>query len=114
MEGGTRLEYRLRIHGVPVRWRTLIAEWSPPHRFVDTQTSGPYAIWHHTHEFSDAGEGRTLMKDVVRYAIGGGPAGELAHRFVVRRDRDRIFDFRAQAIVPLLAAGPADVRPRRR
>ena len=102
MEAGTRLEYRLRIHGVPVRWRTLIAEWSPPHRFTDMQTSGPYAIWHHTHEFSGTGDGQTLMRDVVRYAIAGGPAGELAQRLIVRRDLDAIFDFRAKAIEPLL------------
>jgi ligand-binding SRPBCC domain-containing protein len=102
MAAGTRLEYRLRVHGIPVSWRTLIAEWSPPHRFVDMQTSGPYAIWHHTHEFREAGEGRTLMTDTVRYAIAYGVFGELARRLVVRRDLERIFDHRAAAILPLL------------
>ena len=37
------------------------------------------------------------MRDTVRYAIGFGPLGELAHRVLVRRDLEAIFDFRAQA-----------------
>ena len=55
---GTLIEYRLRLHGIPVRWKTRIETWEPPHRFVDVQLSGPYALWHHTHEFEPLGEGR--------------------------------------------------------
>lgn len=40
MGPGALLEYRLRLHGVPIRWRTRIAVWEPPHRFVDLQLSG--------------------------------------------------------------------------
>src|SRR3954449_4385882 len=49
MRQGTLIEYRLKLHRVPVRWRTRIEAWEPPHRFVDTQLSGPYSHWHHTH-----------------------------------------------------------------
>lgn len=104
ISAGSELDYRLRIHGIPVRWRTRIDDWSPPHRFVDTQVRGPYALWHHTHCFQPDGAGGTLMTDTVRYAIGFGPLGRLAHRLVVARDVDEIFDYRAQAIVPLLDA----------
>lgn len=102
MRVGTLIQYRLRVHGVPVRWRTLIQDWSPSRRFVDTQLSGPYALWHHTHEFEPLEGGRTRMTDVVRYAIGFGPLGELVHRALVRRDVEAIFDHRAEAIGPLL------------
>jgi ligand-binding SRPBCC domain-containing protein len=102
MRVGTFIQYRLRLHGVPVRWNTTIQEWSPPHRFVDVQARGPYALWHHTHEFAGAGKGATLMTDIVRYAIGLGPLGELARRALVRRDLDAIFDFRAQCVPGLL------------
>jgi hypothetical protein len=37
MRPGVLIEYRLRLHGVPVRWRTRIAAWEPPRRFVDVQ-----------------------------------------------------------------------------
>jgi ligand-binding SRPBCC domain-containing protein len=100
---GTLIQYRLKLRGVPVSWLTSIQAWDPPHRFVDTQVRGPYALWHHTHTFVPDGDGGTLMTDTVRYAIGFGPFGDLAHRLFVRRDVEAIFDFRREAIVPLLA-----------
>jgi len=104
MGRGTLIRYRLRVHGVPVRWLTEITEWEPPHRFVDEQIAGPYALWHHTHTFEPIGDGDTLMRDVVRYRIGFGPLGSFADRLIVRRDVERIFDFRARRIPALLAA----------
>jgi ligand-binding SRPBCC domain-containing protein len=100
MAAGALIEYRLRLHGVPIRWRTTIAVWDPPHRFVDVQLSGPYKLWHHTHDFEPAPDGSgTLMRDTVRYALPLGPLGELAHRVLVRRDLERIFDFRQSAVL---------------
>src|SRR4051794_22941866 len=105
---GTFLQYALRVHGVPVRWDTLIQEWDPPVRFVDVQVRGPYRLWHHTHELEalDGGPG-TLMRDTVRYAVGFGRLGEIARRTVVRRDLEAIFAFRAERVPGLIAhAGP--------
>src|SRR4051812_26013975 len=99
MAPDTLIEYRLKLHGVPIRWRTTIAVWDPPHRFVDVQLSGPYRMWHHTHDFEPTPDGGTLMRDTVRYALPLGPLGELAHRVLVRRDLERIFDFRQEAVV---------------
>jgi ligand-binding SRPBCC domain-containing protein len=99
MAPGTLIEYRLRLHGVPIRWRTTIAVWDPPHRFVDVQLGGPYRMWHHTHDFERAPGGGTLMRDTVRYALPFGPLGSLAHTLVVRRELARIFDFRQEAVL---------------
>src|SRR3954451_9403150 len=98
MRVGTLIEYRLRLHGLPLRWLTSIQAWDPPHRFVDVQLRGPYALWHHTHELSAGEAGGTLMRDTVRYALPLGPLGELAHRLVVARDLDAIFAFRAERV----------------
>jgi ligand-binding SRPBCC domain-containing protein len=106
MHVGTLIEYRLRVHRVPICWLTSIQAWDPPHRFVDMQLKGPYALWHHTHTFAPADDGGTTMTDTVRYAIGFGPLGELAHRLTVRRDVEAIFRHRAE-VVPALVAGPA-------
>jgi len=102
MRRGTLIHYRLRVRGVPVRWLTRIEEWDPPHRFVDQQLEGPYALWQHTHTF-EADGAETIMRDTVRYRIGFGPLGTLADRLLVRRDVARIFDFRAQRVRELLA-----------
>jgi hypothetical protein len=103
MGAGALIRYGLRIHGVPLSWLTQITEWEPPYRFVDEQLDGPYALWRHTHSFEAAGE-ETIMRDVVRYRIGFGPLGTLAHALVVRRDLDRIFDYRAERVPELLGA----------
>lgn len=101
---GALIQYALRVRGVPVSWLTSIQRWDPPHAFVDTQVRGPYALWHHTHTFAPTEDGRgTLMTDTVRYAIGFGPLGALAHALVVRRDVEAIFAFRALQIPRLLA-----------
>jgi ligand-binding SRPBCC domain-containing protein len=95
---GTLIEYRLRLHRVPVRWRTRITAWEPPRRFVDTQISGPYSLWEHTHTFEEDGPGVTIIEDWVRYAIPFGPLGELADRLLVQRDLRQIFDYRRDAV----------------
>ncbi len=104
MRPGALIEYRLRLHRLPVSWLTRIEEWEPGVRFVDAQLTGPYKLWHHTHEFEPAAGGGTLMRDVVRYALPPGPLGTLAHAVLVRRDVERIFDFRAEAIPRVLTA----------
>jgi len=102
MGPGTLIRYRLRVRRIPVGWLTAIREWDPPHRFVDEQLRGPYALWHHTHTFEPDGEDATLMRDIVRYALPFGAAGELARRLFVGRDVESIFDYRAQRIAELL------------
>ena len=98
MRVGTLIEYRLRLHRVPVRWRTRIEAWEPPHRFVDVQIRGPYSLWEHTHEFEEDGPGATIIRDRVRYSIPFGPLGKLADRLLVRRDLKQIFDYRRDAV----------------
>ena len=102
---GTFLQYALRIHGVPVRWDTLIQEWEPPHRFVDVQVRGPYRLWHHTHEVVAVDDGAaSLMRDTVRYAVGFAFAGEIVRRALVARDVAAIFAYRAERVPELVAA----------
>ena len=101
MRAGAIIQYRLKLHGLPVDWLTRIDEWEPGVRFVDQQLLGPYRLWHHTHTFEPRGEG-TLMRDTVRYALPLWPLGELALP-LVRRDLRRIFDFRRDRVGALLS-----------
>jgi ligand-binding SRPBCC domain-containing protein len=104
MRQGALIEYRLRLRGIPLTWLTRIAEWVPGVRFVDEQLSGPYRLWHHTHEFEPDGAGGTLMRDTVRYALPYWPLGEVAHALVVRRDLEAIFDHRREAVAAGITA----------
>ena len=105
MRVGALIEYRLRMRGIPMGWLTRIEEWEPGVRFVDMQLRGPYALWHHTHEFSADGPDSTLMRDTVRYALPGGPLGAVPHALFVKAELDRIFDHRARKVPELLGAG---------
>jgi ligand-binding SRPBCC domain-containing protein len=94
MQPGTLIDYRIRVHGFPLRWRTEIAEWNPPHQFVDVQVRGPYALWRHTHTFEER-DGGTLCGDHVRYHPRG---GALMNWFFVRRDVEQIFQYRQERL----------------
>ena len=103
LAAGSLIRYRLCWRGIPVRWTTEISEWNPPDGFVDRAVSGPYALWNHEHRFT-ACEGGTSMRDRVTYALPFGWVGRLAHAALVRRDVERMFDFRAESMRRLFPA----------
>jgi len=100
MRVGALIDYTIKLWGAPLRWRTEITRWNPPHDFEDTQVRGPYAKWVHRHTFTPAGV-ETLMEDEVRYRLPFGLVGRLA-QFVVRRQLRRIFAYREQVVRSLL------------
>lgn len=103
MGEGTLIDYRLRLFGVPLLWKTRIAVWEPPYRFVDEQLSGPYHTWIHTHRFTEV-QGSTLMEDMVTYRLPFRLLGEAAYP-LVRLELNRIFGYRRQAIWRILVGG---------
>lgn len=98
MKVGALIDYRLTVRYLPMRWRTEITEWDPPHRFADSQLRGPYKRWHHTHEFHATPDG-TAVTDRLEYDLYGGRlVGGLIHRFFVQRDVHTIFHYRSQRL----------------
>ena len=98
---GSLIDYRLHVHRMPIRWRSQIEEWNPGRSFVDRQLRGPYRLWHHRHTFSER-DGATTVGDEVTYALPLGRLGDIAHPLLVRRDLERIFDYRHQAVEEIL------------
>ena len=97
MNRGTRISYRIRIRGIPVRWVSEITEWNPPHSFEDTQIRGPYRKWVHRHLFEEMPEG-TLATDDVSYRV---PGGALVNRLLVSGELRRIFDYRRDRLLEI-------------
>jgi uncharacterized protein (TIGR01777 family) len=100
MGTGTLIDYKLSVHGVPMRWRTLIEDWRLNDSFVDTQLQGPYAKWHHTHTFLPM-KGGTLMRDRVLYRLPLGILGKRLAHWKVRNDIEAIFSYRRKKITEL-------------
>ena len=100
MRPGKMIDYRIRIHGIPIRWRTEIAEWQPPHYFVDRQLRGPYSLWHHTHTFEERDGGTLCLDDVCYRPLGGA----LVHWLFVKRDVERVFAYRRQRLGELFSS----------
>ena len=97
MEKGSLIDYTIRLFGIPIHWRTLISDYEPPFRFVDQQIKGPYTFWHHTHTFKLV-EGGVEIIDEVKYSLPLGWLGTLAHSIWVRKDLEKIFEYRKTVI----------------
>lgn len=109
MKQGALIDYRLKVHGVPVSWRTEITAWDPMTHFVDTQLKGPYLRWVHSHRFTEV-PGGTLVEDDVEFSV---PGGWPVERLFVRRDLRAIFLHRQRAILDAFSAAadlPLEVR----
>ncbi len=91
------IDYKIRVAGVPMRWRTRIEKWIPGVAFVDSQERGPYRAWWHEHRFVERDD-KTIMEDVVHYAPPLGPLGAIANKLVVEKMLRRIFGYRRSAI----------------
>ena len=105
MRRGTVIDYRIRFAGLPMKWRSLIAEWTPGESFVDTQEIGPYRLREHTHRFYPMGGG-TLVTDRVRYRLPFGILGRTAHALMVRANLASIFDHRQRVIAERFGGAP--------
>jgi|SRR5579875_263536 len=103
---GALIDYRLRLHGIPLGWTSQIEVWEPGRQFVDRAIRGPFSLWHHRHRFSASGAG-TIVSDEVHYAPPLGVLGEAAQRLIVARDLERIFDFRHEAVARILGGDAA-------
>ena len=99
MREGTVIDYRIRLRGLPIPWRSRIDVWEPGLRFVDRQVIGPYRWWRHEHRFERVVDG-TLVVDHVEYL----PRAPVFSQRLVRRDLERIFSYRHAALTRMFGA----------
>jgi ligand-binding SRPBCC domain-containing protein len=91
------IDYKLKLRGIPIAWKTEITQWNPPCSFVDTALKSPYKQWIHLHTFETGERGETIMKDIARYRLPFEPLGDIG-LFIVKRELNYIFDYRFKVI----------------
>lgn len=91
------IDYTIRWLGIPVKWRTLIIDWSPLRQFIDLQIRGPYALWHHQHTFTPVADG-VECADRVIYRLPASFLGGVMHAAIVRKQLTQIFQYRRRII----------------
>ncbi len=93
------INYRLKIHGIPIAWRTRITHYEKNSYFSDNQEKGPYKKWLHFHYFFENKEkGKTLMLDDISYRIPFGILGRFIIRFFINKDLKQIFSYRKKVV----------------
>lgn len=66
----------------------------PGRQFQDVQISGPFASWVHTHRFEPAGPDACVLEDHIEYALPAGALGRKLGTNLIRRQIDRLFEYR--------------------
>lgn len=94
---GTHINYKLKIHGIPFKWKTEISSFVENKTFTDIQLKGPYAKWVHQHDFIPCKQG-TLIRDEVVYKVPMGMIGKLFAGYFVKRDVQHIFKYRSKVL----------------
>jgi ligand-binding SRPBCC domain-containing protein len=103
MEKGTMIDYMVTVFGIRRHWRSMITDYDPPHTFTDEQITGPYIFWHHSHRFEEIASGTRIFDD-VRYVLPFGVLGRMAHRLLIHKQLDRIFNYRMRIIDELFSS----------
>ena len=101
MRAGAEIDYVIGWKGLPIKWKTVIESYEPPHRFIDEQASGPYSLWHHEHTFEETDTG-VIIRDRVDYRLPFGIFGRMAHALLVKRQLLEIFRYRQATIARIL------------
>lgn len=100
MHKGTLIDYKIKLNGIPMKWRTLISAWEPPYRFVDEQLKGPYVKWIHEHRFEARGN-ETIMYDTVEFLSPGWILEPIVNAIFVQHKVEGIFKYREQRMQQL-------------
>lgn len=96
IQAGAVIDYKIKVFGLPFKWKTLISRHEPPQYFIDIQKKGPYVKWEHHHIFKALDPERTLMIDKVFYVVPGWFLEKLIHKLLIYPKLQKIFNFRQE------------------
>jgi ligand-binding SRPBCC domain-containing protein len=98
MYPGMIITYKVSpILGIKLDWMTEITHMKEYQYFVDEQRIGPYSMRHHQHKIEPI-EGGVLMTDIITYQPPLGIIGSIAQNLFIKRQLQKIFDYREFAL----------------
>jgi uncharacterized protein (TIGR01777 family) len=86
----------IRMHIGPLHkdWVARHHDYIEGSQFRDTQTTGPFARWTHTHRFEPLDSAASILHDEIDYALPMGTVGSILAGSMTRRRLDALFAFR--------------------
>jgi ligand-binding SRPBCC domain-containing protein len=100
LEVGVTVRTKTYIGPIPILIHAVIVEVVRYQYFSDIMKSGPFAYWHHRHEFLPGPDpNTTLYQDTITYRVPFGPLGELVRPFLVANRLAKVFEYRHQIVL---------------
>lgn len=94
-EGGTR-SFTVPMGPIRKQWIARHSDFHPGKSFVDTQETGPFTYWKHTHSVIPEGSDRSTLRDEIEYELPLGNVGSLLGSGYVRNKLESAFQYRHQ------------------
>ncbi|MBZ4399678.1 MULTISPECIES: TIGR01777 family oxidoreductase [unclassified Myxococcus] len=92
---GARVVMRMRMGPIPRRWVAEHTAYVEGSLFQDTQVSGPFSKWVHTHRmWPEPATHSSILEDEIEYALPMGPPGRLLGGGFARHTLERMFAYR--------------------
>jgi ligand-binding SRPBCC domain-containing protein len=93
LEVGARVEFRIPIGPLRLRWVAHHIAYEKNRLFIDEQREGPFAAWVHAHLFSEE-HGGTRLTDSIEFALPGGLVIEKLAGWAVKHKLQKMFQYR--------------------
>jgi uncharacterized protein (TIGR01777 family) len=94
IENGARVELRIPVGPMAVRWLAEHRGYVEGREFTDVQVDGPFSLWEHTHRFMPTSPSSCTLEDTVRYRMPAGALGRMLGASFVHDELERTFAYR--------------------
>jgi NAD dependent epimerase/dehydratase family enzyme/ligand-binding SRPBCC domain-containing protein len=88
------VKIKMNVGPFHTKWVVKHSDYVEGKQFRDTQISGLFSSWTHTHLFEPFGSSSCVLKDDIEYSLPGGPLSSMVASKLVNRKLDQMFDYR--------------------
>jgi uncharacterized protein (TIGR01777 family) len=94
IEDGSRVELRMPVGPMSVRWLAEHRNYVEGQEFTDVQVDGPFSLWEHRHRVTPTSATSCTLEDTIRYKLPVGLLGDAFGASFVRSELERTFAYR--------------------